>query len=244
VPAAVAVLATRARSPKLSMPDRRLALDTLAFIDDPSASRAMLTLAEAASPFREIATFWLLNRMSNSWASHNLLPALKTAGIYDPDTITLQEMVVPAPAADAVEPSLGQVLALTGDARRGREVANRCLMCHTIGGTGVDLGPALDGWGRGKSAEVVATALIDPNADIAIGYGGTEIRTKNGLSIQGLLIKQNDPVMMRGMGGATQIIPNDRIEVRRAMSRSLMMTPSQLNLTAQDLADVIAFLRQ
>ena len=58
---------------------------------------------------------------------------------------------------------------------------------------------------------MIATAIVDPNADIALGYSGTEIRTKDGLTIQGLVIKQNDPVMMRSMGGVTQIIPNDRI---------------------------------
>ena len=97
-------------------------------------------------------------------------------------------------------------------------------MCHTIGGTGAELGPALDGWGRGKSADVIATAIVDPNADIAPGYGATEIRTKDGLTIQGLVIKQNDPVMMRSIGGVTQIIPNDRIANRLAVPRTLMMT--------------------
>ena len=118
------------------------------------------------------------------------------------------------------------------------------MLCHTIGGTGAEVGPALDGWGRGKSPDVIATAIVDPNADIALGYDGTEIRTKDGLTIQGLLIKQDDPVMMRSMGGVTQIIPNDRIATRRAMPRTLMMSPSQLNLTAQDVADLVAFLRE
>ena len=42
VPAAVPDLTARARSAKLSPADRRLALDTLAFIKDPAASKAML----------------------------------------------------------------------------------------------------------------------------------------------------------------------------------------------------------
>ena len=84
MPAAVADLTARARSTTLSLADRRLAIDTLAFIDDPAASKAMLSLVEPKSAVRESATWWLLNRMSNSWASHDLRPALKTAGIYDP----------------------------------------------------------------------------------------------------------------------------------------------------------------
>ena len=64
---------------------------------------------------------------------------------------------------------------MTGDAGAGKNTATRCLMCHAIGGTGAEVGPALDGWGRGKSAEVIATAIVKPSAEIAHGYDGTEI---------------------------------------------------------------------
>ena len=50
-------------------------------------------------------------------------------------------------------------------------------------------------------------AIVQPNAEIAQGYDGTELRTNDGLTIQGLLIKQGDPLMMRSSGGVTQIIP-------------------------------------
>ena len=115
------------------------------------------------------------------------------------------------PPADLPELSIEEIVRLTGDAARGKTAATRCLMCHAIGGTGAELGPALDGWGRGKSAEVIATALVRPSAEIAQGYEGTEIRTKDGLTIQGVLIKEGDPLMMRSMGGVTQIIPADRV---------------------------------
>jgi putative heme-binding domain-containing protein len=216
----------------------------MAFIDAPSASKAMLTLAAPSSPLKDTATFWLLNRMSSDWAGHNLAPALKAAGIYDPDAIVLEDMVVPRPAAGAVEPSIAEVLKLTGDATRGKAVSGRCQVCHTIGGTGAEVGPALDSWGRGKSPDVIATAIVDPNADIASGYGATEIRTKDGKTIQGLIVKQDNPVMLRSMGGVTQIIPNNRIAQRLILTRTLMMSPSQLNLTAQDIADLVAFLRE
>src|SRR4029079_10822016 len=98
VPAAVADVTARAKSTQLSLEDRRFAVDTLAFINDPAASQAMLSLAEPNSALREPATLWLLNRMSGDWADYGLRPALKAAGIYDPETITLREVVVPRPA--------------------------------------------------------------------------------------------------------------------------------------------------
>jgi putative heme-binding domain-containing protein len=203
----------------------------------------MLALAAPDSALKDPATWWLLNRMSNSWSDHNLRPALKAAGIYDPDAITLREMVVPRPATAGPDLAIADVVRLTGDAARGKETATRCLMCHSVGGTGAELGPALDGWGRGKSAEVIATAIVKPSADIASGYDGTELRTNDGLTLQGLLIKQGDPLMMRGMGNVTQIIPASKVGGRRRMQESLMMSAAQLGLSAQDVADLVAFLR-
>ena len=104
------------------------------------------------------------------------MPELKTAGIYDPESIMLKEIVTPPAPADLPVISVDESARLTGDAARGKETATRCLMCHAIGGTGADLGPALDGWGRGKSADVVATAIVTPSAEIAFGYEGMELQ--------------------------------------------------------------------
>jgi putative heme-binding domain-containing protein len=244
VPAAVPDLLARARSTRLSPADRRLALDTIAFVSDPAASKAMLALADAGSAFREPAVWWLLNRMSNDWASHGLRPALKAAGIYDPDALVLKEAVVPAPAPDLPELSIDEITRLAGDATRGKNTATRCLMCHAIGGSGAEFGPALDGWGQGKSAQVIAGAIVNPNAEIAFGYEGVEVRTKDGVTIQGVLIKEGDPLMMRSMGGLTQIVPTDRVAARRRLPQSMMMGAAQLGLTAQDVADLVALLRR
>ena len=63
------------------------------------------------------------------------------------------------------------------------------------------------------------------------------------MTIQGVLLKEGDPLMMRSMGGITQIIPADRIATRRRMPGSLMMSAAQLGLSAQDVADIIAYLQ-
>ena len=114
MPAAVTDLTARANATQLSLADRRLALDTLAFVNDPAASKAMLTFAAPNSALREPATVWLLNRMSGEWADYGLRPALKSSGIYDPEAIVLKEAVIPRPAAD-----------LPGTADRGRRQADR-----------------------------------------------------------------------------------------------------------------------
>jgi putative heme-binding domain-containing protein len=242
-PAAVTALAARARSSKLPLADRRLATDALAFVDDRAAADALFKIAlDKKDPLGELSTWWLLNRMSNNWKDFNLEAAMKRSGLYDPDTITIDEMVVPKPPVTA-ELSIEEIVKLPGDAGRGKNLVTACLMCHATGGVGAEVGPALDGWGRGKSAEVIARAIVEPNAEIAQGYDAMELRTTDGLRIQGLLIKQGDPLMMRSHGGVTQLIPAKRVGARQRMTESLMPSAAQLGLTARDVADLIAFLR-
>ena len=45
------------------------------------------------------------------------------------------------------------------------------------------------------------------------------------------------------MGGITQMIPRDKIEAKKKMTRSLMLSAAQLGLTAQDVADLVAYLK-
>ena len=241
---AVDDFAVRASSDVVPMPQREQAMDGLAFIDTRAAAEAMMTLAQIDNPLKSGATWWLLNRVSNSWESFDLMPALKERGIFDPSKIVLQEIVSPDPAATPGNlPPLAEILQLTGDAERGKIAAQRCVLCHQIGGVGVEVGPGLDGWGRGQTAEVIANSIVNPSTDIAHGYDGTEIKTKDGKTIHGLLIKDSNPFIIVSMGGVTQIVPGGQIASREKMNRSLMLNAAQLGLSAQDVADLVAYLK-
>jgi putative membrane-bound dehydrogenase-like protein len=241
---AVEDFAVRASSDVVPMPEREQAMDAIAFIDTKAAAEAMMTLAQLDNPLKPGATWWLLNRTSNSWASHDLMPALKERGIFDPSKVVLQEIIAPDPAtAPNNLPPVPEILKLAGDAERGKVNAQRCQLCHQIGGIGVEVGPGLDGWGRGQTTEVIANSLVNPSTDIAHGYDATEIKTKDGKTIHGLLIKDNDPFIIVSMGGVTQIVPGSKIASRKKMDRSLMMSAAQLGLTAQDVADLVAYLK-
>ncbi|MCB1231251.1 MAG: dehydrogenase [Verrucomicrobiae bacterium] len=234
----------RASSDVVQLEQRQQAMDALAFIDTKAASDAMLTLAQLDSPLKSGATWWLLNKASNSWEQFDLMPALKERGIYDPSKITLQEIMTPDPkTVPNTLPSVAEILKLAGDPARGKVAAARYQLCHQIGGAGMMVGPGLDGWGKTQTSEVVATAIVDPSNDIAHGYEATEIKTKDGKTIQGLLIKDNNPFIMVSMGGVTQIIPGGKIASRKKMDRSLMMSAAQLGLTAQDVADIVAYMK-
>lgn len=243
--AAIEDFLTRVRSESLPLSQRQQSLDAIAFIRTKSASAAMLTAAQLDTPLKSQAVWWLMNRVNNDWKEHGLMEELKTRGIYDPAKVVLQEIMTPAPdEAQRAALTVEAVLALKGDAERGKATSARCIMCHEIGGLGAQFGPPLDGWGRTQTAEVVARSLVDPSADIAHGFDGSVILTKEGKTIHGLVIQEGNPTIVTSMGGVTQMIPRQQIGSIEKLNRSLMLSAAQLGLTAQDVADLVAFLRQ
>lgn len=69
---------------------------------------------------------------------------------------------------------------LLGDAKRGEEIFWKhpvagCVNCHTLGGKGSTVGPALDGIASRKEAAYLIESLVNPNAALAEGYTATPI---------------------------------------------------------------------
>ena len=132
---------------------------------------------------------------------------------------------------------------LVGDAKRGQIQSARCVICHRIGDLGVDFGPDMSAWGKTQPTETILRAIVEPSADIAHGFDGHEIETTEGLRIQGVIVNDGDPVIIQSMGGVTQTVPKVRVKRKKNLEVSLMMTPAQLGLTAQDAADIAAYLK-
>ncbi|MBK1832875.1 PVC-type heme-binding CxxCH protein [Roseibacillus ishigakijimensis] len=240
--AAVSALQQRALSSELSPEARNFAVESLAFIDHPDAVEAMLTVANEGSPARGAAMDWLFRRGTGEWQKHNVLPELKKRGIYDPDAVEVSEVLVAEPSGERTY-TVEDVLALEGNAEKGKTTALRCAMCHQFEGAGMVYGPSLSGWGKGQPREVIARALVDPSADIAHGYKGTEIKTKDGKTVHGLVTSPGDPLVIISTGGVEQLIPRKMIASEKDLGRSLMMSAEQLGLTAQDVADVVSYLK-
>ncbi|MGB2560946.1 MAG: PVC-type heme-binding CxxCH protein [Akkermansiaceae bacterium] len=243
---AVSDLKARALHPSLSPEARSFAVESLAFINHKASVDAMLELADNDRTKAD-ASFWLLRNGLGEWKAYNIAGELKTRGIYDPSKIKPVAVTVPAPTA---KPSykVEDVLALKGDIDRGRATMTRCIMCHQVGEptlAGPSYGPALKAWGIGQPSEVIARAIIEPSHDIAHGYGGKVVKLKAGGEIHGLITSESDPVIIKSTGGQTQMIPRGFIDGRpHNLNRSLMLSADQLGLSAQDVADIVAYMRQ
>lgn len=243
---AVTDLKARALHPSLSPEARKLAVESLAFINHKTSVEAMLELADNERTKAD-ASYWLLRNGHGEWRSYNIAGELKNRGIYDPSKIKPVAVTVPAPNG---KPSytVEDVMALKGDITRGRASMTRCIMCHQVGEptlAGPSYGPALKGWGTGQPSEVIARAIVEPSHDIAHGYGGRVVKLKSGGEIHGLITTDSDPTIIKSTGGQTQMIPRGLINGRPGnLNRSLMLSADQLGLTAQDVADIVAYMKQ
>ena len=239
--AAVPALQERVFNRKLATEDRRMALESIAFIRSGSAANAMVDIANLIDEkeLAERSAFWVKWNNDRWWKSYQPGGKLK-GGNASPKLVPV---VIPEEKGPSKLPPVAEILKLKGDATRGKGVAGRCISCHVIGDLGMDLGPNLTGFGQRFPAEVVAKAIVDPSAEISLGFEGQHLTTrKDGHDIMGVVLSDGDPVIVRSMGGITQSIPAEDVKSRRPMKRSLMLSAEQLGLTAQDVADVVEYL--
>ena len=231
----------RAASTKVSQASRSLAVESLSFVETKEAALAMIKLSVAGSPSASEAKGWALMRMTGSWAAFDIRKELKNAGVYDADKVVVTPIEVPlAPAPTYTEQD---VLAKTGDVAKGAALAQSCIMCHQLNGNGPAYGPELKGWASRQSREALVRSIVNPSADIALGYEGTTVKLKGSGSIDGRLLSNGDPLVITSTGGLTQLVPKAQVTGRQVkMDRSLMLSSQQLGLSAQDVADIAAYL--
>ncbi len=233
-------LVAQASGQKVPAAQRTLATETLSFVESKEAALAMIKLAGEGSPVKGEAATWALMRMTGTWSAFDIRSELKKAGVYDEAKV----VVVPAPVPEAPKATftVQDVLSKKGDATKGGELVQRCTMCHQVGANGANYGPELRGFAARQGVESVVTAIVEPSASIALGYEGSTLKLKAGGQIDGLIQSNNDPVVVKSAGGVSQLVPKNRIAGQSKLNRSLMLSSDQLGLTAQDVADIAAWL--
>jgi putative heme-binding domain-containing protein len=107
----------------------------------------------------------------------------------------------------------------------------------------VEFGPDLTAFGKQQTREVIAQAIAKPSADISHGFDGSIVKTRDGLTITGMIVSDGDPLLIKCMGGLVQTVPRSRIQSVAKMDRSLMYDPAQLGLDAQRISDIVTYLR-
>jgi putative heme-binding domain-containing protein len=140
------------------------------------------------------------------------------------------------------------VLALTGDAVRGRELffspaGPQCFTCHQVEGMGRDFGPRLAKIGEKYSREQLLENIVQPGERVDEAWWARVIETRDGESHTGFVLKTDDAgVHLKEATGDDVMIPTASVRSIAVQKASLMPEGLLDNLTAQQAADLLAFL--
>ncbi len=116
-----------------------------------------------------------------------------------------------------------------------------CLQCHKIGGEGGIQGPALTKVGERLTPDKLVESLVNPNAEIAKGYGLSSITLKDGSMLMGRIPNQTEKKLtVVAMDGKTSEVPAANVaSVTPPMSA---MPPLGASLPPRQLRDLVAYL--
>lgn len=135
-----------------------------------------------------------------------------------------------------------------GDVRRGQLVFNNpkvaCVTCHRMGYLGGSVGPDLTAIGPTRTKRDLLEAIIYPSASFVRSYEPLIVTTKTDDLFSGVLRKDAADEVVLATGATTEArIPRADIEEMRPGRVSVMPSGLEQQLSEQELADLIAFLK-
>ena len=146
----------------------------------------------------------------------------------------------------AVKPE--EILALAGDDNRGRAIffkssAARCQSCHQVNGFGTKIGPDLSQIGKKYERGTLLETILEPSKAIAPEFIVNLVETASGEIHAGLIEEQNDKeVVVKNASGKTIHVPKGDVVTMQPQKQSMMPELVLQDITAQDAADLLAFL--
>ena len=131
-----------------------------------------------------------------------------------------------------------------GDAVAGRAVfEKRCATCHRLKGVGKQLGADLASL-KDKSRGALLTAILDPNRAVEAKFLSYTAVTEDGKSHSGMIKSETgNAITLIGSDGSERTILRSTIDDFAGSGRSLMPEGLERDMTATDLANVVAFVQ-
>jgi putative heme-binding domain-containing protein len=234
---------------------------------DPASDTRVLLARLADARTSDNQRWVLVDRLAGSTSGALALNLALTRGVL-PETVTRQaatlgrshpkaevrdlfERFLPeservARLGDAFDPEA--VLAMDGDAERGRrwffgEAGANCRTCHKVRGQGGEVGPDLSEIGAKYGRRALLDQIRDPSRQIEPAYKTHGIATVDGQVHVGRVVERTDRhVSLRDAQDRRIVIALDAIEQEADQATSLMPEGLLRDLTAQEAADLLAFL--
>jgi putative heme-binding domain-containing protein len=135
-----------------------------------------------------------------------------------------------------------------GDIRRGQLVFHSekaaCYSCHAIGYRGGNVGPDLTKIGSVRSERDLMEAIVFPSVSFVRSFEPIAVATNDGKVYNGLLRGETADELLLATGVNQEArVPRRDIEEIRPSTVSVMPAGLDQQLTPQELADLVAFLR-
>ncbi len=200
--------------------------------------------------------FMLAGLVVDSTTSDSLRTRAIARGVAhrDPNIRDLFERFIPEESrtrtlGDPIDPQL--VLGRTGDIERGRDLFQnasslQCRNCHRLNNTGGTLGADLSQVGKRLRRNEILESLIDPSKKIDPKFQTQLVVRTDGKVLTGIVTEKNDLEILLSVlqeGRSEQLrVPLAEIEELVPQTRSLMPDKLLRDLTAQEAADLLAFL--
>ena len=141
-----------------------------------------------------------------------------------------------------------QILSMSGDTARGKQVffatdGVQCINCHKIQKEGKELGPDLSAIGKKYTAAQLLESILEPSKRIDPQYVSYLVETDEGRLLTGLLVRKNGKeVVLKDTQNKEILIPAEQIEQIVPQARSMMPELLLRDMTAQQVADLLAYL--
>ena len=254
---AVAALVASDAGPVL----QRRVIEALGATGDAVAGQALLAALPRLDPeLREAAFGQLLNRAEwsaavvQALADRKLDPALLGTGnlfrlrthgdaaVANRAAAVIEELRGPEQKQkDALIAKFQPEVVKTGNAANGAKLfTQNCAPCHKFRNEGADFAPNLNGMGAHGTEELMVH-ILDPNRVVEPNFFAINIETKDELSYDGILLRENSgSVVLRNQTAETEI-RKDNIKSRRNTGRSLMPEGFE-QLGAEGLRDLLTYL--
>jgi putative membrane-bound dehydrogenase-like protein len=252
-----------------SDPDRDIQLAALAALSafhEPGIARAVLGQYRKASALVRERMLGLL-AMRPEWAAA-LLDAvargelaardltaghvLRIAQLAEPKLLVRLEAAwgkVPRPGSAEKKRRIAEIRGLLpegdkGDAARGQPIfKEHCAVCHKLFNEGESLGPDLTGSERGD-LDFLMTSLVDPSALVRKEYEAHTIALRDGRTISGLVIDENDrQLTLVDSSRQKSVIARETIEAVAPSQVSLMPEGLLDKLTEPQIRDLFRYLQ-
>jgi len=230
-------------------------------LDDPDAPERLLTDWSAYTPKLRDQVLSVI--MSRARGPDAILDAIADGRILSQDVALTSRQILsdhPSPEIrdranqlftdrvdadrDKVVVAYEDALQLEGDVDHGlRLFGKHCATCHRLGVVGDQVGPDL-AMVRDKEPEWFLPAIFDPSRAVDAKYFNYVVVTHDGKALSGVLAEETSTnLVLAGATGERNIVLRENIDQLSSTGKSTMPDGFEKQLSAQDVADLIAWLR-